>query len=248
MEITRYRRAPSFKKRRSRILHAPGNQHRRQNLIRTPQRLPIPREKLIERHAPCSRRRSQLHLRIQRQQRRNTICRRRRIAQVPRHRAAILNLHRPHFPRRRLERIKTARQGSANHIAPSGQPADPNPFMLSGDAANLTQRSNVDDPSLRQPLAQRRIKIRPPSQNLAARRSQQRNCLVQCFRLEIQGIGPPKRRATHRFQSLYTKLMRLYSTPSGRKQPPMCLFCVLISALQFSHVIIVRRDTCYEPA
>src|ERR1019366_7888391 len=27
-----------------------------------------------------------------------------------------------------------------------------------------------------------------------------------------------------------------------------CRFCVLISASQFSHVIIIRRDTCYEPA
>ncbi len=104
--------------------------------------------------------------------------------------------------------------------------------MLSGDATNLAQRGNIDDRPARQPLAQRRIEIRPPGQNQPARRSQQRNCLAQCFRLEIQGIGPPKRRATHRFQSLYTKPVRLYSRPSGGKQTPHGLSAKIKHRLQ----------------
>ena len=70
--------------------------------------LAIAREELRQGHAPRSRRRSQFHFRIQRKQRRHAVRRRRSVAQISRHRAAILNLHRSNFPRRSLERVETS--------------------------------------------------------------------------------------------------------------------------------------------
>ena len=180
-----------LQKRRRRILHSPRHQYCRQNFIRPPLRLPIPYHEFCQRQPPSSCSRRQFHLRIEREQRRHSIRRRGRIAQIPRHGAPILNLHRAHFPRGCLKCIKTSRQRRPNHFAPRRKPANSNPFRFNRNPANLPHRRNVDYAPLRQPLTQRRIKIRSAGQNPPALGGQKQNRLVQRFWLEIQRRSIP---------------------------------------------------------
>ncbi len=190
-----------FQKRRRGIFQPPRNQHSSQNFIRPTQRSSISGNKQSEGDSPSTYPGCQLDFRIQRQERRHSIRRRRRVTQVPCNRTPILNLHRADFARSRLERIKATRQGSADHFRPGRQAADPKMVTLNRDSPKLIERRDIDDIALRQPLAQRRIKIRSAGQNLSSGRGQHGDSLIQCSWLEIQGLGPriPHRRSLRQF-------------------------------------------------
>ena len=148
-------------KRRRRALYHPRHQHRRQQLVCPPLRLPVSHNKFSQRHAPRTRLRNQFYVRIQRQERRHAIRCRGSVAQITRHRTPILNLYRPHLARRSLQRIQTPGKRSADDFAPGRKPANSNPVRLCRNSTQLTKSRNIHHRAANRTVAECRIEIRP---------------------------------------------------------------------------------------
>jgi hypothetical protein len=132
--------------------------------------------------------RNQFDFRIQRQQRRNTIRSRGRIAKVSRDGAAVLDLDTADFPRRGLQSVKASRQWSLDNFGPGGKPADPDALRIANYAFQFSQTRNVDNGPASRPIPEGREKVGTARQDFTPGSGQSVYSFGERVGPEIQGM------------------------------------------------------------
>jgi hypothetical protein len=127
-------------------------------------------------------RRGELDLGPQRQQRRHAVGGRRGVAQIARHGAGVLDLHRADLARRRLQPVEGRRQVGADDVGPARARTDRPAAVVAGDTAQRVEPANVEDVVADRPRALRRVEIGAAGQHAPASVGEQGERLVDCGR------------------------------------------------------------------
>ena len=105
-----------------------------------------------------------------------------------------------------------------NDVRPCGQPADAEVVGMLGNSAKLSQSRNIHDRFVDDPVAQRRIEIRPSRQDFNSRHLQLNDRFIKGFGPEIQVRIPGQGNSPRRIAGLI-----LYENGWGREASPLPL-------------------------
>ena len=119
----------------------------------TPRGFPIAENKFTQRQNALCRSRSKNHISVEGQKRRNSIGRRRRIAEIARDGGLILNLHGADFTRGGFQSVEARRKRCGEEFAPSRTSPECDVLGVRPDVLDFLDRGNIKDWARERPIA-----------------------------------------------------------------------------------------------